>query len=449
MTAIGARRVVGSVTDGVFFVFGVVASLWFAILFAVTDVHWGWGLIGFAIAFWLLLAYLVLPRLHNILTRIYVPGYFIGRARTSDGLLGDPVNLAFLGDESHIHALMRSAGWIQADDLTFSSGRRIVTSTLRRRSYPEAPVSPLLLFDRQQDFAYQQEVHGSPGQRHHVRFWRCPPGWMLPGGFNADWLAAATYDRRVGLSLFTLQITHKIEQDTDAERDHITATISAAEPSVVVNVIEDYSTGYHSRNGGGDSIATDGDLPILDVRPVDVPDSSDSSDSAKAPVTDSRDRKPIMTVVGAFLIAARGLAALAVAATLLFGRDDGEAVRTIGGLVPALPDSAVLTGAVGALAVFAVAELFICWRVFRGGDTARLLAMTLSVVAIVVHAVTYGLGAHSLALHSGLVGLGLDILLVCALSAASARTFAQRSMPGASGIDDRDRTARSVSTAQV
>ena len=40
------------------------------------------------IVFWVLLTYLLLPRLHRILTRLYVPGYFIGRARTSDGLLG-------------------------------------------------------------------------------------------------------------------------------------------------------------------------------------------------------------------------------------------------------------------------------------------------------------------------------------------------------------------------
>ncbi|GAB3849285.1 LssY C-terminal domain-containing protein [Nesterenkonia populi] len=443
MTAMGVRRIVSSVPDGVFFVFGVISSVWFAILFAVADVHWGWGLVGFAIAFWLLLAYLVLPRLHNILTRIYVPGYFIGRARTSDGLLGDPVNLAFRGDESQVHAVMRSAGWIKADDLTFNTSRRIVTSTLRRHSYPEAPVSPLLLFDRQQDFAYQQEVHGTPGQRHHVRFWRCPPGWMLPGGFDADWLAAATYDRRVGLSLFTLQITHKIAQDTDAERDHLTATISEAEPSVVVSVIEDYSTGYHSRNGGGDSIATDGDLPILDVRPVHELGLSDSADQ---PGAESRNRTPIMTVVGAALTGARGLAAFATAAALLFGRDDDGTVRTIDGSALGLPDNALLFGLVAVLATFAVAELFICWRVLHGGNAARLFAMTLSAAAIVVHSVTYGLGVHSAALHSGLVGLGLDILLVCALSSAQARTYADRPSSGASRMERRDRAASSMTT---
>ena len=128
----------------------------------------------------------------------------------------------------------------------------MIRSTLTRRSYPEAPVSPLLLFDRQQDFAYQQEVDNNPAKRHHVRFWRAPEGWMLPGGFSVDWLAAGTYDRSVGLSLFTLQITHKIEENTDIERDYIIETVTEASPEVEIEVIRDFSTGYHSRNGGGD-----------------------------------------------------------------------------------------------------------------------------------------------------------------------------------------------------
>ena len=104
-----------------------------------------------------------------------------------------------------------------------------------------------------------------------MRFWKCPPGWLLPGGYRADWLAAGTYDRSVGLSLFTLQVTHKIDADTDVERDHVVATVSAAEPAASVITIRDFSTGYHARNGGGDAIVTDGDLPVLDVRGVDAP----------------------------------------------------------------------------------------------------------------------------------------------------------------------------------
>ncbi|GAA2590243.1 LssY C-terminal domain-containing protein [Microbacterium binotii] len=259
---------IGVALDGFFFVFAGLAAIWLAYLSFTETFRVGWWGIPLAIAFWVLLAYLVLPRLHRILTMIYVPDYFIGRTRTSDGLLGDPVNLAFMGSAEQIEEMLRRAGWTKADPVTLASSWRIITSTLTRRSYDEAPVSPLFLFSRQQDFAYQQEVDGNPAQRHHVRFWRCPDDWLLPGGRRVDWLAAGTFDTAVGLSLFTLQVTHRIDADTDVERDHIVQTVTAAEPRVSVDVIADFSTGYHARNGGGDSIRTDGDLPIVDVREV-------------------------------------------------------------------------------------------------------------------------------------------------------------------------------------
>ena len=261
---------IGVAIDWFFFVFAGLAALWLAYLSLTETFHVGWWGIPFFLAFWVLLAYLVLPRLHRILTTIYVPDYFIGRTRTSDGLLGDPVNLAFHGTGDQIRASLEAAGWTEADPVTLGSSWRIITSTLTRRSYDEAPVSPLFLFGRQQDFAYQQEVDGNPAQRHHVRFWRCPDDWLLPGGRRVDWLAAGTFDTSVGLSLFTLQVTHRIDADTDVERDHIVQTVTDADSRVTVDVIPDFATGYHARNGGGDSIRTDGDLPIVDVRAVDV-----------------------------------------------------------------------------------------------------------------------------------------------------------------------------------
>ena len=257
---------IGIAIDWFFFVFAGLAAIWLAYLSFTESFKVGWWGIAFFIAFWALLAYLVLPRLHRILTTIYVPDYFIGRTRTSDGLLGDPVNLAFLGTGEQIERAMRTAGWTKADPVTLASSWRIITSTVGRRSYHEAPVSPLFLFGRQQDFAYQQEVDGNPAQRHHVRFWRCPDDWLLPGGGRVDWLAAGTFDTSVGLSLFTLQVTHRIDADTDVERDHIVTTVTDADSRVAVDVIADFASGYHARNGGGDTIRTDGDLPIVDVR---------------------------------------------------------------------------------------------------------------------------------------------------------------------------------------
>ena len=251
--------------DQFFFIFAGIAAVWLAWLLLRESFQLGWWGILVFIVFWGMLAYLALPRIHRTLTAIYVPDYFIGRTRTSDGLLGDPINLALLGDEAALHAAMRGASWTRADRVTLRTSWRIITSTLTRKSYDEAPVSPLFLFGRMQDFAYQQEVAGNPAKRHHVRFWRTPEGWLLPGGTRVDWLAAGTFDRAVGFSLFTLQVTHKIDADIDIERDHIIATVQQAHPEADVTILRDFSTGYHSRNGGGDTIRTDGDLPILDV----------------------------------------------------------------------------------------------------------------------------------------------------------------------------------------
>ncbi len=221
------------------------------------------------LALWAFSAYLVLPRLHRRLSKWYLPDYYIGRVRTSDGLLGDPVNLALHGNKRQLVRAMKAAGWVQADDLNLRSSWGMVKSTLLRKSYPEAPVSSLFLFGNMQELAFQQEVDNNPAKRHHVRFWRTPKGgWLLPGGFAADWLGAATYDRSVGFSTLTLQITHKIEEDTDIERDYVVSTVLAASPKATVYVHKDYSTGYHCKNGGGDAITTDGALPFIDLRNV-------------------------------------------------------------------------------------------------------------------------------------------------------------------------------------
>jgi len=111
----------GTALDWFFFAFAGLASIWLAYLNLTETFHLGWWGIAAGIAFWVLLAYLVLPRLHRILTTIYVPDYFIGRARTSDGLLGDPVNLALMGDAEQLIAAMERSGWRRADPVTLRS----------------------------------------------------------------------------------------------------------------------------------------------------------------------------------------------------------------------------------------------------------------------------------------------------------------------------------------
>ena len=301
---------VQEILDGAFFVIGTVLVMWLGWI-VVTAGFDGWFGIGSVFLFWVLLAYVGLPRLQEVLSKIYVPDYFIGRSLTEVGVLGDPINLALDGNEADIHAAMTRAGWVRADELTIRSSWGIVLSSVLRRPYPEAPVSSLFLFGQRQAFAYQQEVDGNASQRHHVRFWPVPDGWKLPGGFQVGWLAAATYDRAVGISLFTLQVTHRVDADIDIERDYVIDTVRYAEPEASLRVIKEYSSAFTTRNGGGDVVRTDGSLPILDLTSLRAPEPDQVE-----PATDALSRAVSHRVPPPSLLAAAVMSMAKAAVTL-------------------------------------------------------------------------------------------------------------------------------------
>lgn len=227
--------------------------------------RWDQLVIGIT-AFWLFTAYKTIPRIHRWLTKIYLPDYYMGRTRTGDGILGDPVNLAFIGGTTRqIKRVMREANWLEADLLNRRSAFKMFVSSLRRRAYPTAPVSSLYLFGNKQNLAFEQAVGATTTKRHHVRFWRCPKNWYLPGGQKATWLAAATFDKSVGLSLFNLQVTHKIESNIDIERDFVVASLRKSSLVASIEVKKNFTTAYHHRNGGGDLIKTDGSMPFITI----------------------------------------------------------------------------------------------------------------------------------------------------------------------------------------
>ena len=394
--------------DLFFFVIGGVSAAWLAYLVLEAGISPGWPML-LVLLFWVLVANLALPRIHRILTAVYLPDYFIGRARTADGLLGDPVNLALRGSADQIHDAMVAAGWTRADELSLATGWGIVRSTLTGRSYAEAPVSPLFLFGRQQDFAYQQGVEGSPSRRHHVRFWRCPPGWLLPGGFAVDWLAAGTYDRSVGLSLFTGQITHKIDEDVDVERDHIIATVTAARPAAEVELLSNFSTGYHSRNGGGDRIETDGDLPVVDLSALPGPGTRE----VVAEPGRGGARRPPQVVFGALVAALLGVQYLVLLGLLSIPTPgDADATATL-----------IVVG-IG-LAVGALVNLGLAVALLVGQDWPRILLCASSVLSIVVAYLGNASGTQRISLNSNLFAVAVSVLVLLALSSEPARAYAE------------------------
>lgn len=405
-----------TVVDRFFFVVGTGAAVFLAVLGSILGVR-NWFSVVLLIPVWGVLAYLAVPRLHRMLSDFYVPDYFFGRTRTTDGLLGDPVNLAVDASAEQLDAVMTHAGWHRADEITPSSTWGIIVSTLTRRSYPTAPVSTLTLFGRRQDVAYQQEVKGNPKQRHHVRFWHTPPGWLLPGGTRVDWLGAGTYDTNVGLSLFTFQVTHRIDENTDIERDYIIDSVQTTEPRIVVRDLPNFTTGYHSRNGGGDQFITDGNLPILDLTQVRVKNlpAPPQDLAAEAPGRNLR-RAPISIVLAVGLVLL--VSVLSVLTFLVTAFSElSEPFET--------PDEAAWArGIVIALGLLLLGVQVLFVRgVLRQRPRSRFLLMLLLAVGVVFAAIDYLNGAERLGFNGTLLGATLQCLALIALTSPSSAAW--------------------------
>jgi hypothetical protein len=283
-----------------------------------------------------------------------------------------------------------------------------VVSSVLRRPYPEAPVSSLFLLGRRQAFAYQQEVDGNPSQRHHVRFWPVPDGWKLPGGFEVQWLAAATYDKAVGISLFTLQVTHRVDADIDIERDYVVDTVRYANPDASLRVVKDYSSAFTTRNGGGDVVRTDGSLPILDLTGLQAPEPDRVEPTTDALSRAASHRVPPPSLLAAAVMSlAKATVTLAVVLVAVFQRDNLPAAASTRVLLVMGISALVLIG----LWVFMLAHH--AW------------ARTALMVVCAAEAVTQllDLGAAADVHLAVLASTAISVLILIAVSSAGARRW--------------------------
>ena len=178
---------------------------------------------------------------------------------TAQGIPGDPLNVGLVGDRADIVRAMHAAGWYPADAITLRTSVEIVGSVLLDRPYRDAPVSDLYYDGRKEDLAFEKPQGASADRRHHVRFWS-----VLGNGIEDRpvWLGSATFDRGVGFSGYTGQVTHHIAPDVDADRDLLISDLTNSHMVAAVYQVSGIGLTLAGRNGGNDPYYTDGEIWI-------------------------------------------------------------------------------------------------------------------------------------------------------------------------------------------
>ena len=220
--------------------------------------RWPLVLAGIAIGY-VLLAYVLLPLLWT--HHEHEPGLAALPmvTRTGSDIPGDALNVGLVGSKEDILRAMHAAEWFPADPITLRTSIEIVGSVVLDRPDQDAPVSPLYYQGKKEQLAFEKPDGRSADKRHHVRFWL-----VLDKGSDGRpvWLGSVTFDRRVGLSHDTGQVTHRIGPDIDADRDLLMLDLQNAGMVQSFFQISGIGPTLLGRNGEGDSYYTDGEIKI-------------------------------------------------------------------------------------------------------------------------------------------------------------------------------------------
>jgi len=177
------------------------------------------------------------------------------RVSDAQGNLGDRVNFILIGSQDQVQAALKAAGWVVVNKTDKEAVLGGLFASLSKESYVTMPMSTLQLFGRDQDFGYAQaDPLRVVASRHHFRIWKMPT--TLEG--QTMWAGAGMHDIGFARDERNNGITHKIDPNSDNERDFIRDSLM--QTGMVVKT--DYITPSHpittAKTATGSEFTSDG-----------------------------------------------------------------------------------------------------------------------------------------------------------------------------------------------
>jgi hypothetical protein len=194
------------------------------------------------------------------------------RVQDAAGTSGDRVNFLIIGTESEVKDALRAAGWVQVNKSVKDALIEGALATFSRQAYTQLPMSELYLFGRAQDFGYAQaDPLRVVASRHHFRLWKAP----LTVGGQTLWAGAGTHDIGFDRDQRNGKLTHKIDPDTDKEREYIAASLKDTGKVARITYMTPSQPVTEAKTAHGESFKSDGRITVINL----VPDYNDRSES--------------------------------------------------------------------------------------------------------------------------------------------------------------------------
>jgi len=182
------------------------------------------------------------------------------RVHDHAGNLGDMVNFVIIGSQENTQAALQAAEWHVADLDSKEAGLKAILNTYQKKDYLEMPMSHLFLFDRMQDYGYEQaQVYAVVATRHHFRLWKAPFTW----NGETVWVGAGTHDIGFEKDMRTGKLTHKIDPAVDGERENIAQSLEKSGKTRSMTYYQPPNPVLEAKNASGGGYHSDGKLLVV------------------------------------------------------------------------------------------------------------------------------------------------------------------------------------------
>ena len=182
------------------------------------------------------------------------------RVRDHLGNPGDMVNFVIIGSEDRAKAALDAADWHLADVDSKEAGLKAIMNTYERKDYLEMPMSHLYLFDRTQDYGYEQaQAFSVVASRHHFRMWKAPFIYNSETVF----VGAGTHDIGFEKDVRSGHLTHKIDPEVDLERENIAQSLEKSGKVKSMTYYLPPNSVQDAKNASGGGYHSDGKLLVV------------------------------------------------------------------------------------------------------------------------------------------------------------------------------------------
>jgi hypothetical protein len=182
--------------------------------------------------------------------------------RVNDQLknLGDMVNFVIIGSEKQVQSALDAANFHVADTSDKKAVLEAALTTYESKDYLAMPMSTLYLFNRPQDFGYEQaEPIAMVASRHHFRLWKAPFTW----NGQTVWVGAGTHDIGFAKDKRNGSVTHKIDPNVDGERENIGGSLQKGGKVKSMSYYLPPNPVQDAKNATGDGYHSDGRILVV------------------------------------------------------------------------------------------------------------------------------------------------------------------------------------------